>query len=311
VRRVYTLDQLRAFVAVAEELNFSRAAERLHMTQPPLSRQVQRLEREVGIELLTRTSRSVVLTPAGATFLLEARRVIALAEAAPLRARRVASGSVGRVAIGFTAVSALTVLGSWVRLLHEHSSGVDIVLSEMVTTAQTEAILANELDVGLVRGAPSSAVLQSRLVHVEPLVAAVPLDHPLARLERRPRLEDLAEFDIVTYDPDSSRYFHELVVAVFHSAGLAPNYSQYLTQVSSQLVLVEAGLGISLVPSSASRLRPERIAFLEIEDIAADAVELHACWRFDHGNPALDVALDLLASVFAEHESPRPTAASQ
>ena len=294
---MYTLDQLRAFIAVAEERNFSRAAERLHMTQPPLSRQVQRLERAVGIQLLTRTSRTVALTPAGVTFLAEARRVLALAEAAPLRARRVASGSVGRVAIGFTAVSALTLLGPWVRRLHERSPGVDIVLSEMVTKAQVEAILASELDVGLVRGAPLSAVLMSLLVHAEPLVVAVPADHVLTRLERSPRLSDLAEFDIITYEPDSARYFHELVVSIFHEAQLAPNYAQYLTQVSSQLVLVEAGLGISLVPRSAARLRPERIAFLPVADVAEDAVELRAIWRAEHENPALAVALGELGAV--------------
>jgi DNA-binding transcriptional LysR family regulator len=301
---VYTFAQLLAFIAVAEERSFSRAATRLHMTQPPLSRQIQRLERTVGIQLLSRTSRNVALTPAGMTFLAEARRVTALAEAAPLRARRVASGSVGRLAIGFTAVSALTVLGRWVRQIYGRAPELDIVLSEMVSNAQIDAILANELDIGLVRGEPRSTMLDHAAVHAEPLVAAVPVEHPLAMLGRRPRLAELAEYNIITYAPDSSRYFHELVVSTFYNAGLAPNYTQYLTQVSSQLVLVEAGLGICLVPRSAVKLRPQHIDFVGIEDASEHVVELHACWRADHSNPAIPAALEALSSVAATSDQP-------
>jgi DNA-binding transcriptional LysR family regulator len=294
---MYTLDQLQGFIAVAEEKSFGKAAKRLQMTQPPLSRQIQRLERTIGFALLTRTSRSVNLTPAGSVFLEEARRIMRLAEAAPLRAHRVARGSAGRVKVGFTAVAALNVFGEWIKHLHVSHPDIDVDLTEMVTSAQVDALQANELDVGLIRGAANSPVLESRLVHAEPLVVAVPTTHGLAALGRKPTLSEIAAYPIVTYGPDPARYFHELVVSTFHGAGLAPYYAQYVTQVSSQLVLVEAGIGISLVPRSAARLNPRSIAFLEVEDIPEDQVELHGAWRRDNKNPVLPAVLAALNDV--------------
>jgi DNA-binding transcriptional LysR family regulator len=296
---VFTLDQLQDFIAVAEEKSFGKAAKRLQMTQPPLSRQIQRLERTIGFAVFTRTSRSVNLTPAGSVFLEEARRIIRLAEAAPLRAHRVALGSAGRVKVGFTAVAALNVFGEWIKHLHEKHPDIDIDLTEMVTSAQIDALQANELDVGLIRGAANSTVLESLLVHAEPLVVALPTTHQLAGLGRKPTLAEIAEFPIVTYGPDPSRYFHELVVSTFHGAGLAPYYAQYVTQVSSQLVLVEAGIGISLVPRSASRLNPRSIAFLEVEDMPDNQVELHGAWRRDSRNPVMPAVLAALDDVSA------------
>lgn len=296
---VYTLEQLRGFIAVAEEKNFGKAAKRLQMTQPPLSRQIQRLEHIVGLELLTRTSRSVSLTPAGEIFLDEARRIIRLAEAAPLRAQRIASGSAGRIRVGFTAVAAFNVFGEWIKHLHINHPGIDVDLTEMVTSVQIEALLANELDIGLIRGEARSAVLESRPAHSEPLVVAVPNDHDLAALGRRPTLAEIAEFPIVTYGPDPARYFHELIDFAFHGAGLVPRYAQYVTQVSSQLVLVEAGIGISLVPRSAARLNPRSITFLDVEGMPDGLVELHVTWRPDNRNPALPTALRALDNVSA------------
>src|SRR5690606_25154416 len=130
---MFELSQLRCFVAVAEELHFGRAAQRLNMTQPPLSRQVQLLERILGVVLLDRTSRSVRLTPAGRSFLIEARRILRLAETASLTTRRIASGEEGRVAIGFTAASGYSFLPQLVELSRTRLPGVDLALREMVT----------------------------------------------------------------------------------------------------------------------------------------------------------------------------------
>ncbi|TDE91562.1 LysR family transcriptional regulator [Occultella glacieicola] len=288
---MYTLDQLRGFVAVAEERNFSRAADRLGMTQPPLSRLVRKLEGELRVELFARTHRGAQLTTAGRVFLDEARRILGLAEAAPLRARGVAAGTAGTVRIGFTAMTALTVLGGWARAVGEHLPGVDLILTEMVTADQVEAVLAGQIDVGLARGVNPSEILAARLVHSEPLVLAVPAGHPLTRLGRPPVLADVAEHHIVTYAPVEARYLYEVVVAAFSDAGLTPHYVQHVSQVHSVLALVDAGVGVGLVPTSATALRLPSLTYLEPSGLAERKVQAQCVWRRDNTNPALKQVL--------------------
>ena len=175
-----TLDQVRCFVAVAEELHFGRAAERLSMTQPPLSRQIQKLERAVGATLLERDNRRVELTGAGAAFLDEAYRMLNLVDSAGDLARRVDAGTAGVVRLGFTAVSAISVLGPLLRRLTAALPDVEVLLSERVTNAQVDGIRRAELDIGLARPPFDTGFLASQVVRREPLIAVVPVDHPLA-----------------------------------------------------------------------------------------------------------------------------------
>src|SRR5215217_1666732 len=172
---MFTFDQLAGFIAVAEELHFGRAAERLNMTQPPLSRQIQKLEKIIGAELLERDNRKVRLTSAGQTCLDEARRLMALAERAPVTARRIASGRSGVLRIGFTAASGFSILGP---LLEEVSSlmpDVDIDLQELLT---------GELDRGFARPPFDSETFDSHLLYRESMVLAVPSGHRLTLLGR-------------------------------------------------------------------------------------------------------------------------------
>jgi DNA-binding transcriptional LysR family regulator len=289
----FTLEQLRGFVAVAEEANFGRAAARLRITQPPLSRQVQKLERALEVQLLVRTPRAVLLTPAGEAFLPEARRMLSLAEAAPIAARNAARGTAGALRIGFTAISALTVLGTWIRTISQHLPAVELTLSEMVTRDQVDALMAGDIHVGLARGVPSSEVLNTRRVHVESMVLASPRGHALTQLGRPPTLTDIGRHDVVTYTPIAARYLQELVISVFHGAGVEPHYVQHVSQVHSLLALVDAGLGVGLIPRSAAQLRLPNLAFTDIAGLPPDIVETHCVWRAGHGNPALDSLLRL------------------
>ncbi|MFH5821270.1 LysR family transcriptional regulator [Georgenia sp. AZ-5] len=291
---MYTLEQLRGFVAVAEEGNFGRAAERLRMTQPPLSRQVQKLERDVGVELFERTHRGVRLTPGGQVFLEEARRILGLTEAAPLLARSVARGAAGTLRIGFTAVTAQTVLGAWIRAAGQHMPDVDLVLSEMVSRQQVDALLAGDLDVGVARGVPRSELLEVRLVHAESLVLAAPRDHPLAALGRAPRVEEIAEHEVVTYSPVEARYLHEAVVAVFSQGAITPRYVQHVNQVNSVVALVDAGVGVALVPESTSVFQHPGLVYLPVEGVTPRTVRAHCVWRRDNVNPVLAALLRLV-----------------
>ena len=289
---MFTFDQLRAFVAVAEELHFGRAADRLNMTQPPLSRQIQKLERAVGVRLLERDNRKVELTTAGQTFLAEARRILALASGALEQAQRIQAGSAGTVRIGFTATSAFGVLTSLLTLVSEAYPDIHLDLFEMVTREQVSKLIDGELDLGLARPPFDQTAFASRLLHREDLLLAVPSGHRLAQLDRPVRADDLADEPLIMYSPAEARYFYDLVVRLF------PVSSEHVVHTVSQVVtmlwLVAAGRGIAFVPASSSRLAMTGVTLRSIEGLPAQPVVLHLLWGRDARNPALHAVLDCL-----------------
>ena len=289
---MFTLSQLAGFVAVAEELHFGRAAARLHLTQPPLSRQIMLLEQEVGVSLLDRTGRAVRLTPAGRVFLPEARRILRLAEESSLAVRRVPAGDGGSLTIGFTAVSVHGHVQSFLRRVGEELPHVDLVLRELVTADQIEAIAAGDIDLGFLRPPVTRSGLESRVVQSERLLLAAPAGDPIALTQPA----DLAALDgraLVMYSPVESRYFYDLLLEMTARIGARPRYVQYVSQVHTVLALVQAGLGLAVVPESATALHPGGVAFVPLADGQSPAVELAAAWRADADNPALARALEL------------------
>jgi DNA-binding transcriptional LysR family regulator len=287
-----SLDQVRSFTVVAEELHFGRAAERLKMTQPPLSRQIQKLERAVGATLLERDNRSVRLTPAGEAFLIEARRLLALADAASGSARRIAEGWAGRLAIGFTATVALEVLGPLLRQIDERLPGVEVLLSEAVSAGQLAGLQDGRLDLGLVRLPPRGDEYAARVVHRERLLVAVPAAHPLGASPDPLPVSELDGLDMITYSLTDSKYFHDLVTTVL--ANVDVRSTQRVTQVHSMMALVAAGRGAAIVPASARHLRMDRVVLRPILGWDREVVELRAVWRRDARNPALARALEML-----------------
>lgn len=299
-----TLDQVRCFIAVAEELHFGRAADRLIMTQPPLSRQIQKLEKSVGAKLLERDNRRVELTGAGAAFLDQAYRLLNLVEGAGDLARRVDAGSAGVVRLGFTAVSAISILGPLLRRLTAELPDVDVLLSERVTLAQVDGIRRGELDIGLARPPFDTTLLKSRVVLREPLMAVVPTGHPLAALERPLTPQDFDGQPVIGYHPEQSRYFHELSVRFLANA--RPQIEQRVHQVMTVLLLVAADRGLALAPSSATSLAIPGIVFKELVhgggDTALDAdperpVELYAVWSRESVSPVVRRVLDVMLSA--------------
>lgn len=289
---MFTINQLAGFVAVAEEGHFGRAARRLNMTQPPLSRQIQQLEKELRVRLIDRSSRTVRLTPAGRAFLHDARRLLHDAEDAAQSVRRVTEGRTGVLRLGFTATSAYGVLGNLLRTAAEHLPHIEIVLRELVTRDQLERLAGGDLDLGLVRP-PTPPGLEARPLGAEPLLAALPADHPLCAEDEL----DLADFHgerVIGYAPFEARYFHDLVVSVFREAGVHPAYVQHAHQVHTVLALVEVGLGIALVPATASRLRLLGVTLRPVRLPNPEPVELHLTWRASNDNPVLRAFLDLL-----------------
>ncbi|ONI91644.1 hypothetical protein ALI144C_00840 [Actinosynnema sp. ALI-1.44] len=290
-----SLEQVRGFVAVAEEGNFHRAAQRLRMTQPPLSRQIQRLEREVGVVLFDRTQRKVELTPAGTAFLAEARRLLALAAAAPDTARRVAQGHTGTVRIGFTAASGLGFLGRFLNHLERELPEVRLILNEMITSDQLESLRNATLDLALARPPFDEDEFDSRLVHSEPLVLAIPRHHRLADETTAVAVDALGQETLLVYTSDQAGYFANLVSRVL--AGVPYVSAHRLTQVHTMLALVAAGRGLALVPEAATHLHPDGVLFRTLAGVADAPAVLHAVWRREPFNPALRRAITLLGSL--------------
>ena len=292
---MYTLDQVRCFQAVAEELHFGRAAERLNMTQPPLSRQIQKLERAVGVPLLERDNRHVELTTAGAVFLEEARRLLTAADAAPALARKIAAGRAGVLRLGFTAASGFSLLGTLVQEIAEFMPDVDLDLQELVTIEQIEAIRRGELDLALGRPPFDRESFDSRLLLSEDLVLAVPHGHPYARLAGPVVVGDLRDQALIGHHPTKARYFYDMVVRYIdvEHANVVHVVSQILTMCS----LVAAGRGVAFVPESARLLGLPGVTFVELGDVPHGVVELHAIWNRTSKNPALHEFLRFLHPV--------------
>lgn len=289
---MFSLEQLRGFVAVAEELHFGRAAERLNMTQPPLSRQVQNLERSVGVQLLDRNNRRVTVTPAGAVFLDEARRLLALADSAPHLARRIAAGSAGTVRLGFTSASTFSVLPALLGRLTTQLPDVELDLYELVTREQVAALLAGTLDLGLARPPFDPATFGSRLLQREGMLVAVPTGHRLSVRGGPVTADDLADEPVIMHSPSQARYFYDLVVRLVPITH--QNVVHTVSQVLTMAWLVAAGRGVAFVPASTARLGVAGVEYLPLAGAEDEPVELHLLWLKDSRNAALWQALRVL-----------------
>ncbi|UYQ76995.1 LysR family transcriptional regulator [Glutamicibacter sp. JL.03c] len=291
---MFTLDQARSFVAVAEELHFGRAAERLQMTQPPLSRQIQKLERIVGVELLERDNRHVTLTAAGEAFLSEARRLVVAAERAPESARRIASGQIGALRIGFTAATGFSMLGSLLEEIALKMPNVHLELTELVTSEQVTALLDGDLDLGLARPPFDEKLFDSSLLLSEGLFVAVPSGHRLAQLQRDLVASDLISEPLIMHSATKARYFYDLVVRQIEIEH--KNVRHTVSQILTMISLVAAGHGVAFVPESAKVLGVQGVRYLRLISPVEHPVELHAIWNRESRNPALARLLQVINS---------------
>lgn len=266
------LRHLRYFVAVAEELHFRRAAERLHIAQPPLSQQIQALENEIGAQLLVRSKRSVSLTDAGEHFLRRARRILDDAAAASDEAKRVANGEIGEIRVGYTASLPLSPLLP--RILSEYRDKcpkVTVNLREMFTPDQFEALRNNALDVGFVRyNDPEKPVagLRLRLLRNDPLYMVLPIKHPLAA-SNRVTLAQFANERFIAYPENAGADLGVLIRRLCNWAGFAPKIEQAAAEAVTQIGLVAAGLGVAVMPMPMTCIAMDRVRYVPLADNGA------------------------------------------
>ncbi|MGA2758356.1 MAG: LysR substrate-binding domain-containing protein, partial [Solirubrobacteraceae bacterium] len=248
------LRHLRYFLAVAEELHFHRAATRLHISQPPLSQQIRALERELGVTLLERNRRRVTLTAAGEAFRDETRAILAAVDRAAERARNISRGSLGTLSVGFVGSAMFSpTLPDILREFRATRPDVELVLRELPTVVQFQALLGGELDVGVIRGPVAPAEIDPRLelmtIQRERLVAALPSEHPLAS-RRRLRAEELrGETFVILARREAPGLFASLSSAMVEAGGVPEDVLE-VAEMQTIISLVAGGFGVSLVPAS-------------------------------------------------------------
>jgi DNA-binding transcriptional LysR family regulator len=292
------LRHLRYFVAVAEELHFGRAAERLHIAQPPLSRQIRDLERELGAPLFDRTARGVELTPAGAAFLPEARLTLAQAERAQRTAQRAAQGEIGRLRVGFVEAATFAgILPDVLGFFRMHLPNIGLSLFEMDAVQQADAFRDGRIDIGILHSAPADAErwLHVEPVYAEPLVAAMPHAHRLAH-RTRIALASLAEEPFVLFPRPVAPGLHDDLMARCRTAGFSPRVVQEAAGWHTIASLVGAEVGVSLVPRSLMQLQRPGVAFRPVRDLGVELAML-AVWKRHEKSPVRERFVTVLRAV--------------
>jgi len=282
------LRRLRYFIAVAEELHFGRAARRLHISQPPLSQQIQTLEQELGVPLFGRAGHRISLTDAGRELLPRARAVLSQAQAAKTAVQRVGRGESGMLEIGFTGSLPFTPVMP--RVLHDFRQaypGVQLQLRELSTREQIERLAEETLDVGFFRPTQHEKLelLETRVVLREPLLLALHADNPLARRKRLP-LSALAQEPFILYSRTVSTGLHDQILALCLKAGFAPRVVQEVHEMPTVIGLVAAGVGVALVAASMRQIHVPGVVFLPL--VQSDAsTDILLAWKRDGESPAL------------------------
>lgn len=292
------LRHLRYFVAVAEELNFSRAAARLRIAQPPLSRQIRDLERDVGTALFERVPRGVELTAAGSAFLGEARLTLAQAERARRTAQRAARGETGRLRVGFVETATQSgILPDVLRYFRTHLPSVGLSLFELDPPRQMEAFRDGRIDVGVTYGPPAAADrwLRAEEFHREPVVVALPRAHRLARRQRL-TISALAAEPFVLFARETAPAMYDDVVTSCRAAGFSPQVIQEATGWHTVASLVGAGTGIGIVPQSLAAFRHPGVIYRSIRSVAAELV-LVAIWDGGRRSPVRERFVTALRAV--------------
>jgi DNA-binding transcriptional LysR family regulator len=274
------LRHLRYFRAVAEELHFGRAADRLHIAQPPLSQQIRQLERELGVTLLVRSTRRVELTPAGQAYLRRAVAILDAVKDAGEQAQRIAAGVEGRLAIGCVGSATYSLLPRLVRALREALPGVEVsVRGEMLAPAQIAALLAGEIDLALLRPPVEESGVMLETVRRDRLLVALPEGHELASRDQL-RIGDLRDEEFVAHAGHGRSVMNSVLTAMCADAGFVPRVRHEVEETSTLVTLVAAGLGVAIVPDPTAaldiagvRYRPLVPDRLGVDLVAARAVQ--------------------------------------
>ncbi len=279
------LRQLRYFVAVAEELHFGRAARRLAISQPPLSYNIQQLENSLGARLLERSNKAVSLTAAGETLYGEAKKILSQVRDAEYLTTQAARGMIGRLRIGFSASSLFRGLPEAIEKFQERAPEADIVLHELNSAEQLEALQRRDIDLGLVHGEHVPRGLKAATLMKEPFLCCLPSSHRLTG-KRSIRLKDLIGESIVLFSRPSSPHYYDKIIAMFVNAGFSPRIRHEVRHFLTMVSLAEKKMSIAIVPRSMAHVTLKHVTFRAIAD-AEETTETRCIWREDDNSMLL------------------------
>jgi DNA-binding transcriptional LysR family regulator len=291
------LRHLRYFVAVARERNFTRAAEQLHIAQPPLSRQVQQLEDELGIDLIEAGSRPLRLTEAGRLFYEQAVQVLERVDEMKAMIERLHDADRGRFTMGFVASTLYGKLPEVIRSYRAARPGVELTLLELTSFEQIAALKEGRIDVGFGRIPLDDPALDRQLLRNEKLLAAVPGNHPLLARGKGLRLADLAAEPLIVYPKAPRPSYADQVLALFRDAGLKPPAVHEVRELQTALGLVAAEVGVCLVPMSVERLRRDNVAYRPMDAVEAVSPVVMSTRKGDR-SPELALILKLIRKMY-------------
>jgi DNA-binding transcriptional LysR family regulator len=298
------LRHLRYFIAVAEELNFSRAAERLHMAQPPLSAAIRQLERELGVDLFTRTTREVTLTEAGRAFLEGARRTLADADRAAQDAKRAGSGELGRLRIAYSWSTRFETLPALGRAFRASHPGVEFLGQEMWNARMPPAFESGSIDLALSVCPEIAAELELAPIRKERLVALLPEAHPLAGEEAIP-LSSLADEEFVLFPRDIAPRLHDTFVAVYRHAGFEPRLRNESFHTGWDLGVLADIPAVAMAPQTVAGGLPSGIRAVALSE-PTDSLETCLVWRTDERSPAVAEFVDVARAAFGRRTGTSP-----
>ncbi|PSN12878.1 LysR family transcriptional regulator [filamentous cyanobacterium CCT1] len=294
------LRHLRYFVAVAEELHFGQAAQRLHMAQQPLSRQIRALETELQVQLFHRTKRTVRLTEVGQVFLIEARKILHQVEQAIRTAQQTSQGDIGQFAIGFTGPALNSVLPKIIRRFKERYPQVKLELERLQTPEQVEALMSGQIQIGLLHPPIDNNALVLETIHREGLVAVLPDSHRLAQTASQPiSIRELADDSFILYPRHIGPVLYDRIINLCQRAGFSPKIVQEVSPQQTILGLVSAAVGVSLLHASAQVVAPAGVVIRDLLE-PTPVLELAIAWHPETTNPVLSTFLAIVREVVSE-----------
>jgi len=296
------IHKLNAFVAVVEESNISKAAVRLHMQQPPLTRLIQSLEQELDTQLLKRLPRGVEATEAGKVLYQEAITILAHAQSIPRRVQNIAQGKEGQLNVGFThSVGLHPFLPTVLRAFRDQFPQVSIYLEEESSSALIDAVINEKLDIVFLRKpAPMQRKLHSQHVLNEPLMVALPNNHCLAQTDGVIQLSDLEPYEFVLYRRLGGQDLFDNIMASCYQAGFSPHVVQEAPRLTSSLNLIAAGIGLSIVPASIQDFWNKQIIYKLLEAKKPCIAPIYAIYRADQMNIRVQHILSLLQASYGK-----------
>jgi DNA-binding transcriptional LysR family regulator len=297
------LRHLRYFIAVAEELNFSRAAERLHMAQPPLSVAIRQLEQELGTDLFVRTTREVQLTDAGQAFLHGARRTLTELEHAEADARRTAAGELGRLRVAFSWSARFEILPELGQAFRTNHPDVELRTDQMWNAKMPQALLSGEIDVAISLCPEKVSECSYLTIRREPVAVMLAEAHPLAAAESTP-VDALAAEQFLMFPRDLAPRLHDFMVGLCRRGGFEPQIRSESFHTGWEIQILGDVPAVALVPASVERSLPEGIVAVRIDD-PPDPLETALIWRTDDSSAAVAEFRDVARSIFAGNSNPK------